>query len=177
MRARKTLVAAAACAFALVPATSAMAGTGPAPAPSPQRAAGGEAATAPSAAGNPASARAQDAGVCLDAYQIGATSYITRAGVRIASVKQFYSPECEENYGYVWVWDSFRENNGDYDVSAGVYSYSRDEYVGHVTWTNTNSQEFWSDSAATLQECTAAVGGVRRAGDPLPNQAATDQRC
>ena len=49
-----------------------------------------------------------------------------------------------ENYGYVWVWDSFRETAGDYDVTAAVYSYSQDEVLGSRSWLNTTGQEFWS---------------------------------
>ncbi|MCF6524579.1 hypothetical protein [Streptomyces sp. JJ36] len=177
MRARKTLIAAAACAFAFVPAASATAGSGPAPAPEKQRSAAGEKSTAPSAAGNPRSAKARAAGVCPDAYQIGTTAYVDRGGAHIASVKQFYSPQCDENYGYLWVWDSFRNTTGDYDVSTGIYSYSRDEYVGKRSWTNSNGQEYWSNPADTADECTAAVGAVRKPGDPLPNQAATGKRC
>ncbi|POX35997.1 hypothetical protein C3486_35905 [Streptomyces sp. Ru73] len=151
-----------------------MAGSGPAPAPSKQAM---TKSTAPSAAGNPASTRAQAAGVCSDAYAIGNTGYITREGVQIASVKQFYSPKCKQNYGYVWVWDSFRKTAGDYDVSAAVYSYSQDEVLGTRTWKNSTQQEFWSDATATVNDCTAAVGSVRRAGDPVSAQAASSKRC
>ncbi|THA24684.1 hypothetical protein E4198_07965 [Streptomyces sp. RKND-216] len=172
MRARTTAIAATACALALLPAASAVAGTGPAP--DKQRKA---ASTAPSAAGNPLSARAQAAGVCTDAYEIGTAGYIIRDGQRIGSVKQFYSPSCGENYGYLWVWQSFRASHGDYDVSVGVYSYSRDEFVGKRTWLNTNGKEYWSNPADTTSECTAAVGSLRAAGDPLAGQAASSKRC
>jgi hypothetical protein len=175
MRHTKAAIAALTCAFALIPAGAAYAGTGPAPKPAERTAAARS--TAPSAAGNPASVRAQAAGVCSDAYQIGTTGYVYRNGAQIASVKQFYSPACHQNYGYVWVWDSFRATAGDYDVSTGVYSYSQDEILGQKSWTNSTAQEFWSTGTDTASECTAAVGAVRRAGDPLPNQAASSKRC
>ncbi|MET8676383.1 hypothetical protein ABZW18_01955 [Streptomyces sp. NPDC004647] len=174
MRYTKPALAALTCTLALIPAGAAYAGTGPAPAPSERTA---RHSTAPSAAGNPASAEARAAGVCSDAYQIGSTGYVVRAGERIASVKQFYSPNCQENYGYLWVWDAFRNTAGDYDVSTAVYSYSQDEVLGGRSWTNSTAQEFWSTGTDTASECTAAVGAVRKAGDPLANQAAGSKRC
>ncbi|GHC70408.1 hypothetical protein [Streptomyces flavofungini] len=175
MRARKTAIAASACAFVLLGAGSALAGTGPAPAPDARKAA--PQSTAPSADGNPRSLKAQAAGVCSDAYQIGTTAYIDRKGAHAASVKQFYSPSCKKNYGYVWVWQSFRDKVKDYDVSTGVYSYARDEIVGQDWWNKTNVQEFWSLPAATANECTSAVGELRAPGDPLPGHAMTSKRC
>lgn len=174
MRARKTLITAAACAFVLVPAATASAGSGPEPAPDRKRPA---ASKAPSAAGNPMSTRAVAAGVCPDAYQIGTTAYISRGGAKIGSVKQFYSPDCNENYGYLWVWQSFRDRTDDYDVGVGIYSYSRDQVVGERSWTASNGQEYWSDPADTVPECTAAIGRIRAPGDPLPSQTATSKRC
>ncbi|GAA5020197.1 hypothetical protein [Streptomyces siamensis] len=175
MRARRILVVAAASAAALIPAASAVAGTGPAPSPGKQSLTARSAA--PSEAGNPLSVKAQAAGVCSDAYQIGATAYINRAGAHVASVKQFYSPTCKRNYGYVWVWQSFRDKIKDYDVSTGVYSYSRDQVVGQDWWNATNQQEFWSYPAATVSECTAAIGTLRAPGDPVAGQASTSKRC
>jgi hypothetical protein len=174
MRHPKTLLAALTCAFALIPAGVAVAGTGPAPKPAERPAAR---STAAAPAGNPTSVRAQAAGVCSDAYQIGTTGYVYRNGAQIASVKQFYSPSCHQNYGYLWVWDSFRATAGDYDVSIGIYSYSQDAILGQKSWTNTTTQEFWSSGTNTEKECTAAIGAVRRAGDPLANQASSSKRC
>jgi len=176
MRHLKTATAALACAFALIPAAVATAGTGPAPAPT-ARTAKAATSTAPTAAGNPASLRARTAGVCADAYQIGTTGYVKRAGANVASVKQFYSPSCGKNYGYVWVWDSFRDAVGDYDVTSAVYSYSRDEVLGKHSWTNTDGQEFWSSGTTTVNECTAASGTVRAAGDPAPVGGYSSKRC
>ncbi|WP_405812836.1 hypothetical protein OG241_00870 [Streptomyces sp. NBC_01390] len=180
MRHLKTTTAALACAFALIPAAVATAGTGPAPAPTARTtttSTTAAASTAPSADGNPASPRARAAGVCADAYQIGSTGYITRAGKTAASVKQFYSPSCAKNYGYVWVWQSFRDAVGDYDVTAAVYSYSQDEVLGKHSWTNTDGQEFWSSGTSTVNECTAGSGTVRAAGDPAPVGGYSSKRC
>jgi hypothetical protein len=115
--------------------------------------------------------------VCADAYQIGTTGYITRSGKTIASVTQFYSASYAENYGYVWVWQSFRDVAGDYDVTAAVYSYSQDEVLGKRSWTNTTAQEFWSNGTSTATECTAATGTVRAAGDPTPVAGHSSKRC
>ena len=175
MRHPRITTAALACAFALIPAGVATAGSGPAPTPTARTSAA--ASTAPSADGNPASLRARAAGVCTDAYQIGSTGYITRAGKTVASVKQFYSPSCAKNYGYVWVWDSFRNAVGDYDVTSAVYSYSQDEVLGKRSWTNTTAQEFWSNGTSTVSECTAGSGTVRAAGDPAPVGGYSSKRC
>jgi hypothetical protein len=173
MRARTTLFGALLCAAALVPAGTAVAGTGPAPSPDERR----PASTAPSPAGNPLSAKAKAAGVCADAHEIGTVGYINRAGQRVASVKQFWSPECRENYGYLWIWDSFAAGGGEWDVTTAVYSASQDEVLGERRWTNRTDQEFWSNGTATGEDCTRGVGSVRLSGDPLSNQAASSQRC
>jgi hypothetical protein len=170
----KTVIAALACALVAVPAGAAYAGSGPAPKPAERSVSESE---APSPAGNPASKAAQAAGVCDDAYQIGSTGYVERNGVTIASVKQFYSPDCQENYGYVWVWDGFHDSAGDYDVTTGVYSYAQDRVRGSRAWADTTRQEFWSRGTDTVQECTAAVGSVRKSGDPTPVNAASSKRC
>jgi len=174
-RSRSLALAALACAFALVPAGTAAAGSGPAPGPKASLA---QRSTAPSASGNPLSVRAQAAGVCSDAYQIGSTGYIYRSGAKIASVKQFYSPDCNRNYGYLWVWDAYRNSTGnDYDISVGVYTYQHDQVVGEKSWVNTRGQEFWSNGADTVAQCTAGVGSLRASGDPLAGQAASSKRC
>ncbi|WBB58705.1 hypothetical protein O7599_24165 [Streptomyces sp. WMMC500] len=174
-RLRKFALAVAATALVLTPAGAAYAGSGPAPAPAGKgdRAA----ATAPTAQGNPESKRAQAAGVCDDAYQIGATAHIKRSGATVASVKQFYSPSCKENYGYLWVWDSFHTTAKPYDVTLGVFSYDQDAVLGKISHANTKQQEFWTQGTDTAEDCTAAVGTLRAEGAPLPNQAASEKRC
>ncbi|AXK35276.1 hypothetical protein DVA86_24170 [Streptomyces armeniacus] len=174
MRSRMFATAAVAAAFVMVPAGSALAGSGPAPAPS-ERAS--SQSTAPTPEGNPSSKKAQAMDVCEDAHQIGTTGYIKQGGETIASVKQFYSPECKENYSYVWVWQSFTDKQDDYDVSAGVYSYTQDKQLGTVTWPKDNGQEYWSEGAATVDDCTAAVGTLRPAGSATTLSGQSDKRC
>lgn len=175
MRYTKRAVVATACAFALIPAGAAVAGDGPAPAPS--KSAKTSKSTAPTEAGNPASAKARVAGVCADAYQVGKTAYIDRAGAHIASVKQFYSKTCNENYGYLWVWDSFRKTSKDYDVSVAVYSYSQEDFFGGRAWTDHNGQEFWSGARPLSR--TARRPSVHSAGRATRScgQAASQKMC
>ncbi|MFW6694468.1 hypothetical protein [Streptomyces sp. MAR4 CNX-425] len=174
-RLRKFALAAAATVLVLTPAGAAYAGSGPAPEPAGKS--DRAATTAPTAQGNPESKRARAAGVCDDAYQIGATGYIKRGGATIASVKQFYSKECNENYGYLWVWDSFRNGAEPYDLNLGVFSYDRDMVLGEITISDTKLQELWTTGTDTAAECTAAVGTLRPEGVPLPAQAASEKRC
>ncbi|MGW7353226.1 hypothetical protein [Streptomyces sp. NPDC054784] len=174
MRSRMIATAAVAAAFVVLPAGSAFAGSGPVAPPSERTAAG---STAPSPEGNPLSAKAKAAEVCDDARQIGTTGYVKQGGETIASVKQFYSAECKENYSYVWLWDSFVDKQDDYDVTASVYSYSQDKQLGTVTWPVDNGQEYWSEGAATASECTAAVGTVRPVGTASPLTGQSDKRC
>ncbi|GHJ34917.1 hypothetical protein [Streptomyces sp. TS71-3] len=176
MRARKTVITAATCALVMLPAATAMAGSGPAPAPAKQQRAAAT-STAPSEQGNPRSAAAKAAAVCSDAYQIGTTAYIDRAGAHVASVKQFYSPSCNVNYGYLWVWDSFRNKYSAYDTSIGVYNYAKDTVAGQLSWKATHQQEFWSGAANTVDVCTAGVGSLRLPGDPAPTFAYSSKRC
>ena len=173
MRHTKSVVAALTSALVLLPAGAAYAGSGPATA-SPRPAAQ---STAPSPEGNPLSARARAAEVCPDARQIGETAYIDRDGAHIASVKQFYSADCQENYAYLWVWQSYRDVTESYDVSLGVYSYDQDAVLGTVSEKGTHQQEFWSEGTATVPECTSGLGAVRTPGDPLADQARTEKRC
>lgn len=174
MRARTTAIAAAACALALLPAASAVAGSGPPPAPDTRQSAE---STAPSAAGNPHSRRARAAGVCSDAHEIGSRGVIYRNSEPVGSVKQFYSPDCNENYGYLWVWNSFHNAHTDYDVSIGVHNYAQGAVLGKRTWYDTNAQEFWSNPASTASVCTSALGTIRASGDPIAGNAWSTKRC
>ncbi|WP_051096249.1 hypothetical protein [Streptomyces sulphureus] len=170
----KGAIAVATGALLLFPAGAAYAGSGPAPSPS-QRA--DTSTTAPSEKGNPNSKLARAAGVCDDAHEIGTKGVATRDGVQVASVKQFYSEKCEENYAYVWVWDQFRDGAAPYDVSLAVYDHDTDEYHGKKVAENTTDQEFWTEGTGTVSDCTSAVGSLRAEGDPLTSQAASSKRC
>jgi hypothetical protein len=170
-------VTVAATALSLLGAGTAAAGTGPAPAPGAASPAAGRADSAGTEAGNPLSAAAVSAGVCSDAYQIGTTSYIYRGTETIASVKQFYSPDCNENYGYVWAWKSFLDQDITFDLTVGVWSFERDSLVGQRVLFDTHDQEFWGNGADTTDECTSGQGTVMIPGDPQPYTARTSKRC
>ncbi|MEE1928731.1 hypothetical protein V1J52_11075 [Streptomyces sp. TRM 70351] len=177
MRRARMAVAATAAGAALSLLGTGVASAGSGPAPSPQERAATEAAgAAGTEAGNPRSAVATASGVCSDAYQIGSTAYVYRNTETIASVKQFYSPSCDENYGYTWVWQSFLDQDINFDLVTGVWSYDRDYLVGKRLVIDTHAQEFWSNAADTVNECTSGYGQVT-----ILNEASYDvrseQRC
>ncbi|MBV2357053.1 hypothetical protein KUM39_22210 [Streptomyces sp. J2-1] len=162
----------AAAALSLLGTGVAAAGTGPIPRGTSSTSAG----KAGTEAGNPSSTAAQTAGVCSDAYQIGTTSYVYRGTDQIASVKQFYSPSCKQNYGYVWVWQSFLDKNITFDLTVGVWSYDRNSLVGKRTVFGTHSQEFWGNAANTITECTSGYGQIYITNEPN-YEVRTDKRC
>lgn len=174
MRARRFLAAAAAgAALSMAAGTgTAMAGSGQAPKPG-----AGTSGAAASEAGNPLTAKAQAAGVCSDAYQIGTTSYAYRGTEQIASVKQFYSPKCDENYGYVWVWKQFLDKKITFDLTVGVWSYERQYLVGSRTEFDTQGQEFWGNGADTTGECTSGDGALSVPGEQGSYTARSSKRC
>ncbi|GAA2596153.1 hypothetical protein [Streptomyces axinellae] len=163
---------AAACALALLPAGAASAGEAPAPAGHRQLM---HSQATPD--GNPSSRAAQAAGVCNDAYQIGKTGHIKRNGQIIGSVKQFYSKNCHRNYGYLWVWKSFRDKHRDYSTNIAVHDFRTNELVGLRSWSKTHQQEFWSYPADTVRHCTAARGVIRAPGDSNQNYAYSSKVC
>ncbi|MEU5835804.1 hypothetical protein ABZ820_19320 [Streptomyces diacarni] len=169
----KGALVAATTALVLLPAGAAYAGSGPATGPSQKL----TRTSAPSPEGNPASKRAQASGVCDDAVQIGERALIKRGSETLASVKQFYSKKCHENYAYLWVWESFRKTAEPYDVTLGVYSYDDDSVHAAKAWKATKQQEFWSEGANTVEACTSAVGSLRPAGSPQAYQAFSQKRC
>ncbi|MER5788917.1 hypothetical protein [Streptomyces sp. NPDC001980] len=93
---------------------------------------------------------------CSDAYQIGSTGYITVDGATAASVKQYYSPSCNRNYGYVFVWQSFRSAHSHWFASAGVSTTS--DSVNHASQGDSDVTEIWSGAAATVGSCTTGYG-------------------
>lgn len=167
----KGAVVAAACAALLVPAGAANAASGPGSAPSDK---GGSAGTPQ---GNPTSAAAKAAGVCDDAVEVGERDLIKRGSETIASVKQYYSKECKENYGYVWIWDSFHNGADPYDVSVGVYRDEDDTTHGKRTWKDTTRQEFWSHGTNTVSDCTQGYGAVSPGDDPRTYEGFSERRC
>jgi hypothetical protein len=97
-------------------------------------------------------------GPCADAYQIGSTGYIYYEKAIAASVKQYYSPRCRQNWGYVWVWENFRDRDIPYDVGVAVYSYTTGQQYGNQYYRNTRRAGFWSGAANTRTHCTSGYG-------------------
>ncbi|MFE6700613.1 hypothetical protein [Streptomyces sp. NPDC057718] len=176
-RARLTMAAAVSgAALSLLGSGVAAAGTGPAPS-AQERAASTAAGAAGTEAGNPASTKAAAAGVCSDAYQIGTTSYAYRGTEKIASVKQFYSPECDENYGYVWVWKQFLDKKIKFDVQVGVWNYDRSLLQGERREYDSLAQEFWGNGADSVDDCTSGDGKLTITNEQGAYSARTSKRC
>lgn len=170
----KGALVAAACALALLPAGAAQAGSGPAPAPGSDRA---QTSMSEAPEDSPFKDAARQARVCTDAYQIGSTGYVKRKGETIASVKQFYSPRCNRNYGYLYVWESFRKKHPHWSTNIAVYDFRTKKLVGLRTWDRTSQESFWSHPADTVRHCTAARGVVRAPGDTAQHFAYSSKRC
>ncbi len=68
------------------------------------------------------------------------------------------SPSCRQNWGYVWVWESFRDRDIPYDVGVAVYSYTTGQQYGNKYTANTRRAAFWSGAANTVTHCTSGYG-------------------
>ncbi|MFF3698331.1 hypothetical protein [Streptomyces sp. NPDC002221] len=163
-------------ALSLLGSGVATAGTGPAPS-ARERTASTVAGAAGTEAGNPASAAAAANGVCSDAYQIGTTSYAYRGTETIASVKQFYSPKCNQNYGYVWVWKAFLDKKIRFDLQVGVWNYDRSTLSGVRREYDSLGQEFWGNGADSVKDCTSGDGTLTIANEQGAYAARTSKRC
>ena len=121
------------------------------------------------------SAQAESAPNCSSTVQIGSTAYVKFQGQTVASVKQFKG--CNKNWGYIYVWESFRQRGlawyllAAVDVNPGPSNY----YQG--TTTNVDSvTELWSTGTDTLSKCTVGYGLIEVVGYDHYS-AMTDQRC
>lgn len=96
---------------------------------------------------------------CGSVTQIGTTAHIVIGGATFASVKQFKG--CNKNWGYVFVWESWRNSHNNWDMCAaiGIIEGSPPyELVGLSCSYNTRKSEQWSFGTNTLSVCTRAVG-------------------
>ncbi|MFF4227752.1 hypothetical protein [Streptomyces sp. NPDC001820] len=107
--------------------------------------------TAPSAAAA--------AAPCGSLRQLGATAYAKFNGETVASVKQFYG--CGKNYGYIYVWESFRANHPSlrWQIYIGI-SHRDGHWDGYRQIVDTRTYELYSYGADTADVCTTATGGV-----------------
>jgi hypothetical protein len=122
-------------------------------------------------------ARAESNPSCGSVTQIGTTEYIKVGGTTFGSVKQFKG--CGKNWGYVYVWGSWREANKDWKACAEVLVQvsagpGEPHYDPRGTKCASNQVEVWSAGTATLQNCTRAAGYPQGAKEL---SAATSPRC
>jgi hypothetical protein len=100
-------------------------------------------------------AHAESAPGCGPVTQIGKTVYINgNSSSAWASVKQFKG--CGKNWSYVYVWDSFVDQVGDFQVSTWVETTTTNGYVKGAR----NQQAVWSKGTDTLSLCTRAAGSM-----------------
>ncbi|WP_273943567.1 hypothetical protein [Kutzneria chonburiensis] len=120
-------------------------------------------------------AQAESAPSCSSTVQIGSTAYVTFQGKTIASVKQFKG--CNKNWGYIYVWDSFRQRGLHWYLLAAVNVNPgpRNAFQGDTTDLD-SATELWSTGTDTLSECTAGYGLISIIGYDHYS-AMTDTRC
>ncbi|MFC0545896.1 hypothetical protein [Kutzneria chonburiensis] len=120
-------------------------------------------------------AQAESAPGCSSTVQIGSTAYATFQGKSIASVKQFKG--CGKNWGYIYVWESFRQRGLHYRLTAAVAVNPGPNatYKGG-TDKGDDPVELWSGGTDTLSDCTAGYGVISLY--QFDNYVAqTDKRC
>jgi hypothetical protein len=118
-----------------------------------------------------ATAHAESAPGCGPVTQIGSTAYITSGGTNIGSVKQFKG--CGKNWGYVYVWDSWRANHRTYRLYAGVQVRGAEFPSGYNSVEN--KQELWSYGTDTLDKCTKGYGSI--VASSYSDGVETEERC
>jgi hypothetical protein len=109
---------------------------------------------------------------CSSVSQIGATKYIKRGNTSIASVKQFKG--CGKNWGYIYVWDSWRAEHRDYIPHAAVQVRGAEFPSGDRAGAR-GQQEVWSYGTDTLDKCTRGFGDM--VAPSYIEGAETEERC
>ncbi|GIG58440.1 hypothetical protein Lfu02_28120 [Longispora fulva] len=120
-------------------------------------------------------AHAEAAPGCADSYQIGTTGYINWGGQRAASVKQFWSPKCQANFAYVFVWQSFRDSHPGTWAVYVTEDIHGGEAGGERYYPPSRGSYFWSDPYPGLGVCSYALGNITYAG--VQAEGFTDVRC
>jgi hypothetical protein len=108
---------------------------------------------------------------CGSVTQMGATKYIKSGSATIASVKQFKG--CGKNWGYIYVWDSWRANHKTYSIFAGVQVRGAEFPSGFNR--AENKQELWSYGTDTLSKCTKGYGSIQ--AESYGDGVETEERC
>jgi hypothetical protein len=120
-------------------------------------------------------AQASTPGGCSSVTQIGSTAYLNVGGQTMASVKQYKG--CGKNYAYLYVWAGYRSTHSSWNACTSIVTNGgrtlEDQNCG------SNPVEIWSFGAATLSQCTQALGwnGAGDWPDPGDATALTDVRC
>ncbi|GAA1292326.1 MULTISPECIES: hypothetical protein [Planotetraspora] len=117
---------------------------------------------------------------CSSVTQIGTTAYVTTGGQTFASVKQFKG--CNKNWAYLYVWEGYRSSHSSWHACTTIATTTAAGAGNHVQDVRCNSGKFtelWSSGAATLSDCTVAVGWIGygplpETGEPLGR---TSVRC
>jgi hypothetical protein len=113
---------------------------------------------------------------CSSVTQIASTAYLNVGGQTMASVKQYKG--CGKNYAYLFVWAGYRSTHSSWNACTSVVTNGghslEDQNCG-----GSNPVKIWSFGAATLSQCTQALGwnGVGDWPDPGDVTALTDLRC
>jgi len=109
---------------------------------------------------------------CSSVTQIGATAYVKHGSATIASVKQFKG--CGKNWGYIYVWDSWRANHRDYIPTAAIQVRGAEFPTGDKQGAR-GQQEVWSYGTDTLDKCTRGWGDL--VAESYIEGAQTQERC
>ncbi|MEW2518998.1 hypothetical protein [Actinacidiphila alni] len=114
---------------------------------------------------------------CASMRQLGSTSYLHADGQIAASVKQFYG--CGGNYGYIWVWESFRDSHHYYwtSLEVGLYARGRSAPYGYLKMSPAYSVEEYTPFAGTAQLCTHARATMLNTSPPWLGSATTEIVC
>jgi hypothetical protein len=110
---------------------------------------------------------------CSSVTQIGATKHIKAGSETVASVKQFKG--CGKNWGYTYVWDSWKAKHGSrFRAAAGIYTRNSEGPLGY-SGPGEGGQEAWSNGSNTLSLCTRGYGSVISAS--YSYSGLTEERC
>lgn len=91
---------------------------------------------------------------CPDGVQIGNSAYADWNGIRVATVKQYYSARCKANWSYVYIWEGFRNRGYGWTSEAWIEAKPYDEdwgWIARQNWIHT-----YSIPAGTTNVCSRA---------------------
>jgi hypothetical protein len=111
---------------------------------------------------------------------VGSTKVVPdEHGQSAMSIKQYWSPNCQENYAYAYVWQSFRaSHSGVWTISVGeIWVKSPGVETNPVadTTVDTRQVELWSPGFAGAGRCTYATAML--AWGNYGSDGNTDKRC